>query len=187
MKKRRQVGASHGRSTHGNSGRPRGKSAAAASRHETSATRTISRVASPEAPIVIAVLNSNQDVIRLIRSALEDEGYTVATEHIVSFKDGATNLAEFLSNHRPAVVVYDVAPPYMENWNFLQLLCKIPDIAATPMVLTTVNNAALEKVAGKTRAFEILGTRDNLAPLVQEVNRSVRSLRHRHVVTAFRR
>jgi len=57
--------------------------------------------------------------------------------------------------------------------------CKIPEIAVTPLVLTTVNKRALEKVAGKTRAFEILGTRDNLAPLVEEVNRSVRSRRHR--------
>lgn len=125
----------------------------------------------------MAVLNSNQDVLRLIRSALEDEGYTVSTEHIVSFKNGDTNLAQFLLNHQPAVVIYDLAPPYKENWNFLQLLCDIPQVAAVPMVLTTVNKAALESVVGKTTAFEILGTRDNLGPLIEEVNRLVRTRR----------
>jgi len=134
-------------------------------------------LASPAAPLAVAVLNSNQDVLRLIRSALEDEGYTVATEHIVSFKDGEANLAQFLLNHRPAVVVYDIAPPYKENWNFLQLLCKIPEVAAIPMVLTTVNKVALESIVGKTQALEILGTRDNLSPLIEEINQAVRSLR----------
>jgi hypothetical protein len=58
-------------------------------------------------------------------------------------------------NHRPAVIVYDVAPPYKENWNVLQLLCEIPQVADIPMVLTAVNKTALESVVGKTDAFEI--------------------------------
>jgi CheY-like chemotaxis protein len=128
-------------------------------------------------PVGVAVLNSNQDVLRLIRSVLEDEGYAVSTEHIVNIKSGETNLAQFLLNHRPSVLIYDIAPPYKENWNFLQLLCDIPQIAAVPMVITTVNKAALENAVGKTTAFEIVGTRDNLAPLIAEVNRLVRALR----------
>jgi CheY-like chemotaxis protein len=140
------------------------------------ARKRISGRSRPPRPVrVVAVLNSNQDVLRLIRGALQDEGYTVVTEHIVNFKDGAANLLGFLTAHRPAVVVYDVAPPYEENWNFLQLLCRVPEVAEIPMVLTTVNKRALEKAVGATKAFEILGTRDNLAPLVAEINRSVRS------------
>jgi CheY-like chemotaxis protein len=125
-------------------------------------------------PVVVAVLNSNQDVLRLIRSTLQDEGYAVVTEHIISFRDGDANLTRFLRTHHPSVVLYDLAPPYQENWNFLQLLCKIPEIAAIPMVLTTVNKRALENTVGKTNAFEFLGTRDNLGPVVAEINRSVR-------------
>jgi hypothetical protein len=40
--------------------------------------------------------------------------------------------------------------------------------------LTTVNQVALENIVGKTSAFEILGTRDNLAPIVAEINQRVR-------------
>src|SRR5262245_2735571 len=162
-------------------GRPGRKSAPAGARSEAAVTTTLSDLASPGGPFVIAVLNSNQDVLRLIRAVLEDEGYTVATEHIVSFKDGEANLAQFLLNHRPTVVVYDLAPPYKENWNFLQLLCKIPEVASIPMVLTTVNKVALEPVVGKTDTFEILGTRDNLAPLIDEINRVVRSRHELHL------
>ena len=85
-----------------------------------------------ESPPVVAILNSNQDVLRLIGSVLQDEGYTVVTQHIVSFKDGQANLMQFLMDHRPSVMVYDLAPPYQENWNFLQLLLKIPEVSAIP-------------------------------------------------------
>lgn len=125
-------------------------------------------------PLVVAVLNSNQDVLRVIRSVLEDEGYTVAVKHIVDFKEGMANLGQFLDEHRPNVIIYDLAPPYQENWNFLQLVQSIPRLAAIPMILTTVNKAALEHTVGHTDAFEILGTRDNLAPLVENVNSVVR-------------
>src|SRR5262245_49857154 len=118
---------------------------------------------------VVAVLNSNQDVLRLIRSTLEDEGYEVVTEHIVHFRDGDANVVEFTTRHQPSLILYDLAPPYQENWDFLELLRRIPEVAAIPMVLTTVNKLALEKTVGQTDAFEILGTRDNLAPVVDAI------------------
>jgi len=128
-------------------------------------------------PVIIAVLNSNQDVLRLIRSTLEDEGYMVATEHIVSFKNGDANLAQFITDHWPAVVVYDLAPPYKENWNFLRMVRRIPEFATVPLVLTTVNKAALEQAVGETDAFELVGTRDNLAPVIERINRIIRPRR----------
>ena len=132
---------------------------------------------SPFGSQVVAVLNSNQDVLRLIRDVLQDEGYAVVTDHIHSFKDGDENLVDFLTKHRPALLLYDLAPPYQENWNFLQLLCRIPEVSSLPMVLTTVNKAALEAVVGKTEAFEILGTHDNLVPVVDAINRASHSRR----------
>ena len=126
-------------------------------------------------PRVVAVLNSNQDVLRLVHDVLQDEGYAVVTDHIHTFKDGDANLVDFLRKHRPALILYDLAPPYQENWNFLQLLCRIPEVSSIPMVLTTVNKAALETVVGETDAFEILGTHDNLAPVVDAINQSVRA------------
>jgi CheY-like chemotaxis protein len=131
--------------------------------------------ASPAGSPVVAVLNSNQDVLRLIHDVLQDEGYAVVTDHIHTFKDGDANLVDFLSKHRPSLLLYDLAPPYQENWNFLHLLRRIPDVSSIPMVLTTVNKAALEKVVGKTEAFEILGTHDDLAPVVEAINRTLRS------------
>jgi len=138
--------------------------------------RTTSGESPPGSPVVV-VLNSNQDVLRVIHDVLQDEGYAIVTDHIHTFKDGDENLVDFLRKHRPALLLYDLAPPYQENWNFLQLLCRIPEVSSIPMVLTTVNKAALETVVGKTEAFEILGTHDNLATVVDAINRSLRSQR----------
>jgi CheY-like chemotaxis protein len=133
--------------------------------------------ASPQGSPVVVVLNSNQDVLRVIHDVLQDEGYAVVTDHIHTFKDGDANLVDFLAKHQPSLLLYDLAPPYQENWNFLQLLCRIPQVSSIPMVLTTVNKAALDKVVGKTEAFEILGTHDNLAPVVDAINRLLHSRR----------
>jgi hypothetical protein len=97
------------------------------------AERNRSSTASPtRKPSVVAVLNSNQDVVRILRDVLED------------------------------------------NWTFLQLVRQIPAMSKCPLVLTTVNKAALEHLVGTTDAFEVLGTRDDLAPLVESINRIVR-------------
>jgi CheY-like chemotaxis protein len=138
---------------------------------------TANNGSSASGPVIIAVLNSNQDVLRLIRSTLEDEGYTVATEHIISFRNGDVDLVQFMTDHWPAVVVYDLAPPYKENWNFLRLVRRIPEFTTVPLVLTTVNKAALEQAVGETDAFELIGTRDNLAPVIERINRIVRPRR----------
>lgn len=132
---------------------------------------------SPQPSPVVVVLNSNQDVLRIVHDVLQDEGYAVVTDHIHTFKDGDANLVDFLRKHQPALLLYDLAPPYQENWNFLQLLCRIPEVSSIPMVLTTVNKAALDKVVGETKAFEILGTHDNLAPVVDHINRMLRPRR----------
>src|SRR5262245_30634722 len=137
-------------------------------------SRAKRRPARSNGPSVVAVLNSNQDVLRLIRSTLQDEGYAVVTEHIAKFREGDKDLTRFLTKHHPSVVAYDLAPPYLENWNFLDLLRRTPQLASIPMVLTTVNKAALDRIVGETDAFEILGTHDNLAPVIAEINRSAR-------------
>ncbi|MBA3884494.1 MAG: hypothetical protein H0X67_02035 [Acidobacteria bacterium] len=39
-------------------------------------------------PSVIAVINSNDDLVRIVREMLEDEGYTIATMHMSEIRKG---------------------------------------------------------------------------------------------------
>ena len=73
-------------------------------------------------PIVVAVVNTNPDLVRLLRVALEHAGFVVLVMHIEDIKLGATDMDMLLNQHDPKVIVYDVAPPYDQNWRFLDHL-----------------------------------------------------------------
>jgi CheY-like chemotaxis protein len=62
-------------------------------------------------PSVVAVVNSSEDVVTLIRELLEDEGFHTVAGHVPSFKSGKEDLLAFLETHDPAAIVFDVAPP----------------------------------------------------------------------------
>jgi DNA-binding response OmpR family regulator len=127
-------------------------------------------------PDVIAVVNSNDDLVGVLRSALVKEGFLVATAHIADFKAGNQDFGVFLRIHTPTVVIYDIAIPYDENWTFLQTLRRLPDAERCTFVVTTVNKRALDQRVGSTEAIEIQGGRaDDLDPVIEEVRKIVRS------------
>jgi hypothetical protein len=54
---------------------------------------------------VVAVVNSNEDLVNIIRETLEDEGFTVCTGHIAHIKHGQEDFLQFLDQHDPRVVI----------------------------------------------------------------------------------
>src|SRR5688572_19607301 len=72
--------------------------------------------------IPIAVINSSEDTVDMLRTCLQQEGFTsVVTTHVTDIKRGREDIIGFLATHDPQVLVYDVSIPYEENWNFLRL------------------------------------------------------------------
>lgn len=132
------------------------------------------RAPAPQFPRTVAIINSNDDLVRIVREVLEDEGYNAVSGHVTDIKSGKLDLERFLAKHQPDAVVYDIAPPYYENWTFLQRLLRRPEFRGPVLIITTVNKRALEREVGRTDAFEVVGTRAGLAPLVDAVNRRVR-------------
>jgi DNA-binding response OmpR family regulator len=106
---------------------------------------------------VVAVINTNDDLVQSLRKVLVDEGYYVVTGHIGDLKSGRQDFSAFLNAHRPAAVIYDIAVPYEDNWTFLQTLLKLPETNEPIFVMTTVNKRVLEERVGKTDAIEIKG------------------------------
>ena len=116
---------------------------------------------------MIAVINSNDDLVGLLREALEDEGMAVVTNHIHDIKSGREDLPRFLKKHDPDVIVYDLAPPYCDNWRFLGLLRE--PFGDRGLVLTTVNRKALAQAVGRVDVHEIEGRRTDLSRVVRRV------------------
>ena len=126
----------------------------------------------PRAGFVVAVVNTNDDLVSVIRDALIGEGFNVVTAHIRDIKAGRHDFSAFLREHDPAIVIYDLAIPYEDNWTFLQTLRQVREAQNRRFILTTVNKRVLEQRIGRQDVIELQGGRaDDLDPLLDHVKK----------------
>ena len=118
---------------------------------------------------VIAVFNSSSDTVDLLRRVLEQVGFQTVVGHIPEIKQGGLDLIAFVERHAPAVIVYDVSPPYEENWTFLRLVRSSAAVSGIAFVITTTNRPALDALVGGTEAIEIIGKPYDLQQVVDAV------------------
>ena len=57
------------------------------------------------------------------------------------------NLEAFIEQHQPQVVVYDIAPPYANNWNLFRHLSQLPGLKDRPFVITSTNPVRVRELA----------------------------------------
>lgn len=106
---------------------------------------------------IIAVFNSSDDTVEMLRTALEGEGLHTVPGHIGELKKGELDFVAFLEHHQPAVIVYDISLPYDTNWNFLKLVRSSQPAQGCHFILTTTNKPALDRLVGENEALEIIG------------------------------
>ena len=112
----------------------------------------------PKQMTSVAVFNSSEDTIEILKIALEEHGYTVSSGHVSDIKKGQVDLLDFVKEHQPDVVIYDVALPYEENWRFLRLLQSSDALKHLKWVITTTHKRRLEELVGDCgEVFEIVG------------------------------
>ena len=118
---------------------------------------------------VIAVFNGSADTVDLLRRVLEQDGLQTVVGQIPEIKHGGLDLIAFVEHHAPSVIVYDVSPPYEENWTFLRLVRSSEAVSGKPFVITTTNRPALDALVGDTEAIEIIGKPYDLQQVVDAV------------------
>jgi two-component system response regulator len=112
----------------------------------------------PKQMTSIAVFNSSEDTIEILKIALEEHGFAVASGHVSDIKKGQVDVLDFVKEHQPEVVIYDVALPYEENWRFLRLLQSSEALKHLKWVITTTHKRRLEELVGECgEVFEIVG------------------------------
>lgn len=129
-------------------------------------------------PLTVAVLNTNDDVVELLRVVFEQRGYVVVSAHLDDIKRGAVDVEAFARQHRPAVVVYDIPPPYDRHWTLMTHMRAMPALAGIPFVLTSTNASRVTEIAGaEARVIEIVGKPYDLEQIVQAVEAAIQGAR----------
>lgn len=122
---------------------------------------------------VVAIFNSSDDTVDLLRTALDEEGFHTVVGHITDLKRGELDLVEFIAHHAPTVIVYDISPPYDQNWTFLRLVRNAEAVKARHFVITTTNKPALDRLVGETDAIEIIGKPYDLRQVISSVRHAL--------------
>src|SRR4051812_29814071 len=129
----------------------------------------------PRKALVVAVFNTSPDVVDLIRRAFEPAGIVVVTLLTYQIREGTVDLDNFLMQHNPGVIVYDIGPPYQANWQLFLHIRGLSSMAGRPIVLTSANAKQVEKLAGRDeRIYEIVGAPVDMNRLVRAVKEAAR-------------
>lgn len=123
--------------------------------------------------VPVAVINSNEDTVEMLRACLQQNGFTaVVTGHVANIKRGTTDLVQFLDAHDPQVFVWDISLPYEENWRFVRMIMGHERMQGRRFVLTTTNKRALDALVGPTETIEVVGKPYDLEVIVRSVKRA---------------
>ena len=125
-------------------------------------------------PMVVAVVNTNPDLVELLKARIEAAGFIVLILHIADIR-GGLDIEATLKQHDPRVIVYDVVPPYERSWRFLEHLRSHTSFKGRQFVLTSPNIAQLRKLTGHDETvYEIVGGTD-IDGIVQAVREASRA------------
>lgn len=123
---------------------------------------------------VVLIVNSNEDTVEMLRLQIESAGMATVGGHVTDIKRGKLDFQELMHQHKPDVAVWDIGPPYEENWTFWNLLRTTEVAKDLPFVLTTTNRAALLKACGDCDPIEILGKPYDLEEVLKAVQATLR-------------
>ena len=123
---------------------------------------------------VVAVVNTNPDLVELLKVEIEKAGFVVLVIHIADIRQGL-DIGAVLTQHDPQVVVFDVVFPYERNWRFLQHL-RETSFKGRRFVLTTPNEAGIRQLVGRDETvYEVLDTGGDTDTIVQAVREAARA------------
>jgi len=125
-------------------------------------------------PQVVAIVNTNPDLVELLKARIEAAGFIVLILHVADIRTGL-DIETTLKEHDPRVIVYDVVPPYDRSWRFLEHLRSGTSFAGRQFVITSPNVAQLRKLVSMDETiYEIVGGTD-IDGIVQAVREASRA------------
>src|ERR1700720_1791204 len=99
---------------------------------------------------IVALFNASDDTVDMIQKLLTEAGdaQTLVWCHFADLKTGVVDFKKYLGKHNPEVVIFDISPPYDENWQFFKTMRDSDVMRGRGSVLTTRNKIRLDEVGG---------------------------------------
>lgn len=124
----------------------------------------------------MAVINSNDDVVEMLRLSFEQAGFVVVSVHGDAINRSATNLTDFVRAHKPQVIVFDLVPPYDRSYRFIEHLRQTKVLNGCQFVLTTTNPTRAQELARTAEEIhELGGTACDLEQITRAVKEASRA------------
>jgi DNA-binding response OmpR family regulator len=123
---------------------------------------------------IVALFNASDDTVDMIQKLLTDAGeaQTLVWCHFADLKRGIVDFAAYVKKHNPEVVIFDISPPYDENWQFFKKMRDSPVMKGRGNVLTTTNKSRLDEVLGEdSHALEVVGKPTDLREISGAIQR----------------
>jgi DNA-binding response OmpR family regulator len=115
---------------------------------------------------IVALFNASDDTIDMVQRLLtkSDSGQTLIWCHFADLKKGVVDFDRYIRKHSPEVVIFDLSPPYDENWTYFKKMRDNGIMKGRGIVLTTTNKDRLDEVLGSdSHALEVVGRPEDLA------------------------
>jgi DNA-binding response OmpR family regulator len=125
---------------------------------------------------VVALFNSSDDTVEMVQRMLDASGFNCLIGcHFADLKSGFVDFTRYLNLHQPDVVIFDISPPYAENWHFFKGLRDGKAMAGRGLVLTTTNKERLDETVGRdSEAIEIVGKPYDLGQIEVAIHAALR-------------
>jgi hypothetical protein len=121
---------------------------------------------------IVALFNASDDTIDMVQGLLEETntGQSLVWCHFADLKKGVINFEKYLTKYNPEVVVFDISPPYDENWKYFKTMRDAVSMRSRGAVLTTTNKDRLDEVLGEdSHALEVVGRAKDLQLIRQAI------------------
>jgi CheY-like chemotaxis protein len=123
----------------------------------------------PARRLRLAILNDSPQVLKLLCDWFRRHGHHCATQMVAEMPHAHVEVEQFINEHKPDVVVYDVPMPYRSSWDLLDVIRAMPSLQSQPFVITTRNKRKLEEAVGRTSVIEIAGQPEDMRRLLKAV------------------
>jgi hypothetical protein len=127
---------------------------------------------------VVALFNASDDTVDMIQSLLTEakDGQTLIYCHFADLKKGVVDFGKYVGKHNPEVVIFDLSPPYDENWSYFKTMRDDKAMAGRGIVLTTTNKNRLDEVLGEdSYALEVVGREKDLQEISAAIKKETRA------------